>query len=170
MADDRDLDLISRANSLISANTDALAGETGRGHSRRLQRRRSFVVSTMRADREQLVERLQKIRADDDDLPVLTDVIATTDVDVPALGNASSVDNRQATALAMDLADQVNRQLADALPALLEEALAVAGEHLRQGVGTLMESVLRDFMAPHDDAQSSAAREKIGDTPSPVDD
>jgi hypothetical protein len=123
----------------------------------------------MRADREQLIERLQKMRADDDDLPVLTDVIVTTDVDVPALGNASPLDDRQATALAMDLADRVNRQLADALPALLDEALAVAGEHLRQGVGTLMESVLRDFMAPRVDTQSSHVRETIGDTPSPVD-
>lgn len=169
MAEDRELDLISRANSLIRSNADAL-GEAGRGHSRRLQRRRSFVVSTVRADRQQLVERLQKTRADDDDLPVLTDVIATTDVDVLAIGRASPVADRQATVLAMDLADRVNRQLADALPALLDEALAMAGECLRQGVGVIVARVVHDFVVAHDEAPSSPMCQQAGNTPSSVDD
>lgn len=83
--------------------------------------------------------------ADDDDLPVLTEVVSA-DAAVSEARTERS-DDTQVTLLAAEIAHAFGQQLADNLPALLEAALLNAGEELRAGLTATMESALRDFIA-----------------------
>ncbi|WP_300453725.1 hypothetical protein [Accumulibacter sp.] len=156
-------DLISRADSLIKPDA---AGE--RLESRlQMSRRRSFVASPTRADRRLAPARPTPPASDDDDLPVLTDIVlpATTE---PGANLEPLVARLRAT-LADDLADMVARQLANDLPVLLEAALLNAAEPLRQSLEATLQLALRNFVAArgqlrlplaerHDDEQSAADR------------
>ena len=122
-------DVVARANSLI-------------------RRRRSFVatppdkaepvtVSTPAATATPATE--------DDDLPILTEVISAE-----AAISEDSVDHfdeTQISILASDIAHAIGQQLTYELPTLLDAVLLTAGEELRAGLTSTMETALRDFIA-----------------------
>ncbi len=138
MADD--MDLLSRADSLIKPETAASSGDR-RDSSRRIPRRRSFVASATGTP-DTLARRSA---SDDDDVPLLTEVV------LPAPAEPVETIDRIATklrsTLADDLADRLDRQLARELPALLEATLVNAAELLQQSLETTIERVLSDFVA-----------------------
>ena len=84
----------------------------------------------------------------DDDLPVLTDVVAVED-DTTDAGNRRQerFDETQVALLAAQIAHAIGEQLASDLPELIETALASASDQLRSGIGATMETALRDFIA-----------------------
>lgn len=154
-------DLISRADSLIKPEA---SGERLEGRPQ-MARRRSFVASPMRADRR-LAPAQPTPPVDDDDLPVLTDIV------LPAPAEPADLEPmvaRLRATLADDLADRVDRQLASDLPVLLEAALINAVEPLRQSLEATLRLALRNFVAARgqlrlalgercDDEQSTADR------------
>lgn len=103
-----------------------------------MQRRRTFV-----ATRSVLPAPLPA--AEDDDLPVLTEVVSPEAA--VAEPKPERFDDTQVTLLASEIAHAFAEQLASDLPGLLETALLNAGKELRTGIATIMESALRDFLA-----------------------
>lgn len=179
MADDKDnkhdkhdKDLLSRADSLINAETGA-AHSDRRESLRRLPRRRSFVASTTVTATPAV--HLSPPSSDDDDLPLLTDVV------IPApTGPEEDVDHmasRLRSTLAADLADLVDRRLSSELPALLDAALVKAADHLRHGIAATIDTALRDFVAERgqlrlplaepDSGQAATARQQPAAHPEP---
>lgn len=84
------------------------------------------------------------VTPDDDDLPVLTDVVLAVppDPEEDAQGIAAGL----RSTLAGDLADVIDRQLADQVPALLEATLVKATGELRLGLEATIRSALSDFL------------------------
>lgn len=138
-----DSDLISRANSLI--NADAGTAGSSREISRRMRRRRSFLASTDAKDTSNVSSPPTRAASDDDDLPVLTEVVRTTG---PAPGEEfASIGDNLRPALAADLADHIGRQLSSELPLLLEVTLLNAAGQLRHGIDAVIETAMQDFLA-----------------------
>jgi hypothetical protein len=102
MADDNDL--IRRVDSLINADAGA-AGSDHRDGSRRLRRRRSFLASTTPADSSASRTPATPSGEDEDDLPVLTEVVLPAP-EVPAEDRA-----RLRETLAAELAERLDQQL-----------------------------------------------------------
>ena len=136
MADDSDL--IRRVDSLI--NAEAAAGGDRRDDSRRLRRRRSFLASTTSADSSASMMPATPSVEDEDDLPVLTEVILPAP-DIPEENSA-----RLRETLAADLAERLDRQLQSEILALVEAALLTATDYLQNGIAATIEAVLRDFI------------------------
>ena len=103
-----------------------------------MQRRRTFV-----ATRSVLPAPLPA--AEDDDLPVLTEVVSPEAA--VAEPKTERFDDTQITLLASEIAHAFGEQLANDLPILLETALLRASKELRSGISEIMESALRDFIA-----------------------
>ena len=103
-----------------------------------MQRRRTFV-----ATRSVLPAPLPA--AEDDDLPVLTEVVSPEAA--VAEPKTEHFDDTQITLLASDLAHAIGQQLTYELPTLLEAVLINAGEELRIGITETMETALRDYIA-----------------------
>ena len=82
---------------------------------------------------------------EDDDLPVLTEIVSAEAA--VSEDKTDRFDETQVTLLASDIAHAIGQQLTDDLPALLEAALLNAGEELRAGITSTMETALRDFIA-----------------------
>lgn len=82
---------------------------------------------------------------DDDDLPVLTEVV----VPEPTVSEPGAVclDEALVASLAAELAHAIERQLAIELPTLIEASLLTAKEELRAGISATMQMALRDFLA-----------------------
>lgn len=139
MADNQDL--VRRANSLIKPALDLASGDRPEGR-RRMRQRRSFVALAAVTDTADS-ERLRQPDGDDDDVPVLTDVVLAA----PAAPEEDEdrIAARLRTALAAELAEVVDRQIANQLPALVEAALAQAAEQVRQGMAAAIETALLDF-------------------------
>lgn len=136
MADDSDL--IRRVDSLI--NAEAAAGGDRRHDSRRLRRRRSFLASTTPADSSAGIAPAPSSGEDEDDLPVLTEVVLPTP-DIPEENSA-----RLRETLAADLAERLDRQLQSEMLTLVEAALLTATDYLQNGIAATIEAVLRDFI------------------------
>ena len=118
-------DVVGRANSLM-------------------RQRRSFVAKPARPP-EINVASPPPVTSDDDDLPVLTEVVSA---DAAVSDEPSErFDETEVSLLASDLTHAIGQQLSFELPALLEAALLNAGEELRSGIDAIMESALRDFIA-----------------------
>jgi len=107
-----------------------------------MKRRRSFVAKT--------ASNIQSASAplpasDDNDLPVLTEVVSAE----AAVSEVSPdrFDETQVSLLASDIAHAIGQQLTYELPTLLEATLLNAGEELRAGITSTMETALRDFIA-----------------------
>ena len=107
-----------------------------------MRRRRSFVAKT--------ASNIQSANAplpasDDNDLPVLTEVVSAE----AAVSEVSPdrFDETQVSLLASDIAHAIGQQLTYELPTLLEATLLNAGEELRAGITSTMETALRDFIA-----------------------
>ena len=150
MADNNDV--FNRADSLMSRTESSLAG--GR-------RRRAFVAnpapqddSTASAASRNGVPLMPKLEevvfpatppAEEDDLPVLTEVVAP-EAAVAETG-ADRFDETLVAILASDLARAIEQQMAIELPTLIEASLLTAQEELRAGISATMEMALRDFLA-----------------------
>ena len=111
-----------------------------------MRRRRTFVAARPRPPEIASVPpNLAPQVAEDDDLPVLTEVVA-----VDAAGfteHSERFDETQVSLLASDIAHAIGQQLTSDLPNLLETTLLNAGEELRAGITATMETALRDFIA-----------------------
>ena len=108
-----------------------------------MRRRRSF-VATQPATPPAPLGMPQPV-AEDDDIPVLTEVISAEAA--VSEGSTNRVDETQITLLASDLAEAIGQQLTYELPTLLEAVLINAGEELRLGITETMETALRDYIA-----------------------
>ena len=108
-----------------------------------MRRRRSF-VATQPATPPAPLGMPQPV-AEDDDIPVLTEVISAEAA--VSEGSTNRVDETQVTLLASDLAEAIGQQLTYELPTLLEAVLINAGEELRVGITETMETALRDYIA-----------------------
>jgi len=126
-------DVVERADSLMQGGTSPFGS----------RRRRSFVAATTR-DAEFTNTPLPTI--DDDDLPVLTDVVPA---EVEQVSEASSEPDEEAllSIIAADLVHSIEQQLAIELPTLIEATLINAQNELRAGVNSTLEMALRDFLA-----------------------
>ena len=110
-----------------------------------MRRRRSFVAARPSAPQIASVDSLPPQVIEDDDLPVLTEVVSA---DAAGFDEHSErFDETQVSLLASDIAHAIGQQLTFDLPSLLETALLNAGEELRAGITAIMESALRDFIA-----------------------
>ncbi len=106
-----------------------------------MMRRRSFVANrpTPAAARD------AGLPAPDEDLPVLTEIVsADAALTQPPVERHAET---QVSLLAAEIAHAFGEQLANDLPALLENALNQANQELRAGIAAIMESALRDFIA-----------------------
>ena len=137
-----DGDLIRRADSLINPEADP-AGVDRRESSRRLRRRRSFIASVDRPVKLTLPDRSG---AEDEDLPVLTEVVSPAEALPEA--KAADIDTGLRQMLATDLADDVDRQLRNDLPGLIEAALCGAAEQLQRGLATTTAPAWHMFLPP----------------------
>ena len=108
-----------------------------------MRRRRSF-VATQPATKPAPLSMPQPV-AEDDDIPVLTEVISAEAA--VSEGGTNRVEETQITLLASDLAEAIGQQLTYELPTLLEAVLINAGEELRLGITATMETALRDYIA-----------------------
>lgn len=110
-----------------------------------MRRRRSFVAARPRAPEIAKPASVPLPAIEDDDLPVLTEVVSA---DAAGFDERSErLDETQVSLLASDIAHAIGQQLTFDLPSLLETALLNAGEELRTGITATMESALRDFIA-----------------------
>lgn len=108
-----------------------------------MRRRRSFVAAPP-ASPQATLGKPQPV-AEDDDIPVLTEVVSAEAA--VSEGGTNRVDETQVTLLASDLAEAIGQQLTYELPTLLEAVLINAGEELRVGITETMETALRDYIA-----------------------
>ena len=102
--------------------------------------RRSFVTPPTRVD--------SAPAGDDEDLPVLTEIVATPVGDDLAVGKPVFDENRLAE-LGAEMAQAVTQQLSFELPTLVEAAMARATEELRAGIASTIDSAVREFIAAH---------------------
>ncbi|WP_291990451.1 hypothetical protein [Candidatus Accumulibacter sp. ACC007] len=141
MADDEDL--LDRANSLINADAGARRDEQTNS-ARPMRRRRSFLASAD-SDHVDGSRRFGHRGSEDDDLPLLTDVVVAVEAEPE-----TSVDDIAANlrpTLAAEFAELIDRHLAAALPALVEAATAEAAENLRHGIEASIATAASDFIA-----------------------
>ena len=108
-------------------------------------RRRTFLATRPSAQQPGPSAPASTLPAEDDDLPVLTEVVSAE----AAISEEKPdrFDDTQVILLASEIAHAFGEQLANDLPALLETALLRAEKDLRTGIATIMESALRDFIA-----------------------
>ncbi|MFZ4535251.1 hypothetical protein [Propionivibrio sp.] len=109
-----------------------------------MRRRRSFVATPTSKAESASVPLLEN---DDDDLPVLTEVVSEAAVSEAAAITTERFDETQVSLLASEIAHAIGQQLTYELPTLLEATLITAGEELRAGITATMETALRDFIA-----------------------
>ena len=125
-------DVVDRADALMHPEGSSLVG----------RRRRNFLATpTSRVAPATMAKQAHE----DDDLPVLTEVVSAEAA--VSEDRTDRFDETQVTLLASDIAHAIGQQLTDDLPALLEAALLNAGEELRAGITSTMETALRDFIA-----------------------
>lgn len=112
-----------------------------------MRRRRSFVAAQpIRAEPIPEIPTLTTpASTPEDDLPVLTEVVSA-EASVSEK-RAERLDETEVALLAAEIAHAIEHQLAIELPTLIEAVLLNAGEELRSGINSTMESALRDFLA-----------------------
>ena len=111
-----------------------------------MRRRRSFVATrACTPEIASVVTSEPPPVIEDDDLPVLTEVVSADAAGFDERGER--FDETQVSLLASDIAHAIGQQLTCDLPSLLETALLNAGEELRAGITATMETALRDFIA-----------------------
>lgn len=106
-----------------------------------MRRRRSFVAAKSGKTETAPAE---LTLADDESLPVLTEVVSAEAA--VSEDKTDRFNETQVTLLASDIALAIGQQLTYELPTLLEAALLNAGEELRAGITSTMETALRDFL------------------------
>lgn len=106
-----------------------------------VRKRRSFVAGAHDAPRETAA-------ADDDDVPVLTEVVDLSQISGEALGaDATPPLQPMLDALAVDLIHAIEDRLAVELPELLEAAMERTRNELRHGIADALAAATRDFLA-----------------------
>ena len=107
---------------------DALAGK-----------RRSFVAGGGTGD---------ATKGDDDDLPMLTDVVDIAEVSGDQPNNLShGLSEPLLESMAAELANAVQQRLTADFPMLLDEAAERLSLELRRGIHQITEAAIRDYMA-----------------------
>lgn len=107
---------------------DALAG-----------RRRSFVAAGAATGES---------RPDDEDLPMLTEVVDITEVSGDQPNSLShGLSEPLLESMAAELANAVQQRLTTDFPLLLEDATGRLAQELRRGIHQITESAIRDYMA-----------------------
>lgn len=134
-------DIADRVNALLRAESPPPAG----------RRRRSFVAalaSTTEVTKATALPSEPELTpiSEDDDLPVLTEVVPTEVAAVPA-ENQDDIDDAKIAALISEMAQAIGEQMAFELPTLIEATLLNIGEELRAGITSTMEMALREFVA-----------------------
>ena len=112
-----------------------------------MRRRRSFVAAQpIRAEPIPEIPTLTTPASTlDDDLPVLTEVVSA-EASVSEK-RAERLDETEVALMAAEIVHAIEHQLAIELPTLIEAVLLNAGEELRSGINSTMETALRDFLA-----------------------
>jgi len=141
MADDADL--LSRADALIKPEAGAPFSEQQEPRQR-LPRRRSFIASATGMAAQ---DRQQRLFApdNDDDLPVLTDVVLP-----PATTAADEIADAAAglrAALADELAENLHRRISEELPELVAGILVRASAELRVSLQAALAETVSDYLA-----------------------
>ena len=108
-----------------------------------MRRRRSFVAALAGGSEPTRVPEPPAV--EDDDLPVLTEVVSA-EADI-CQAPSDHIDETQVSLLAADIAHAIGQQMAFELPSLLEAAFLMAGEELRAGITSTVDAALRDFIA-----------------------
>lgn len=142
MADEDDL--LSRANSLIHSDAGGSPGERRR-LPQTTRRRRSFLASLDPGERSSGNTRSARGPHDDEELPLLTDVVAGDDAESAEGSQDRAADLRPA--LSSELAVLLDRHLAAVLPGLIEAAAQVANDQLRRNLTASVAQALDDFVA-----------------------
>ena len=106
-----------------------------------MKRRRSFVA----LPGGQSAAAQPVTAAEEDDLPVLTEVVAAEEFVAKPI--AKRIDETQVSLLASEMSQAIQQQLIYELPTLIEAVLIGAGEELRAGITETMETAMRDFMS-----------------------
>ena len=109
------------------------------------RRRRSFIAS--RGSSADPVVATPPPSVEDDDLPVLTDVVPAEAESAPAPEHRERDDERRLSIIAADLVCSIEQQLAIELPMLIESTLINSQNELRSGINSIMSTALRDFLA-----------------------
>lgn len=113
----------------VLGRLDALAG-----------RRRSFVAGGATGT--------EPARSEDDDLPLLTEVVDIAEVSGDQPHNRSQVLSEPLLeAMAAELANAVQQRLTADFPALLDDAVDRLANELRRGMHQITESAIRDYLA-----------------------
>ena len=112
-----------------------------------MRRRRSFVAAQpIRAEPIPEIPTLTTPASTlEDDLPVLTEVVSA-EASVSEK-RAERLDETEVALMAAEIVHAIEHQLTIELPTLIEAVLLNAGEELRSGINSTMESALRDFLA-----------------------
>lgn len=109
------------------------------------RRRRSFVAARSAPPEAEAFSPPDSGESEEDDLPVLTEVVSAEAA--VSEDKTERIDETQVTLLASEIAHAFGQQLTNELPRLLEATLINAGEELRAGIASAMETALRDFIA-----------------------
>lgn len=130
-------DVVERADSLMRSGGNAFGG----------RRRRSFIAAQANVAVDAADTPLPSI--EDEDLPVLTDVVPAEPEPAPEpeADHRDRDDERLLSIIAADLVCSIEQQLAIELPMLIEASLINAQNELRTGISSIMGMALRDFLA-----------------------
>lgn len=148
MADNNDV--FNRADSLMRPESERAYASTPLGvrpggiSLEGGRRRRAFVAAPVMPKLEEIVFAAE-LPAEDDDLPVLTEVVAPE----AAVSEASPdrFDETLLSILAADLAHSIETRLGVELPSLIEATLESFQQDLRRGIVAATEAALKDFLA-----------------------
>lgn len=111
-----------------------------------LTRRRSFVAVPLTLSNYPPTDDLPEQAADEDDLPVLTEVVQP-EVAVADAAPVPKIDEALLAMLAKDIAHAIDQQMAIELPTLIEATLQYAKDELRAGIDSTIKIAVRDFLA-----------------------
>lgn len=128
-------DVVEQADSLVRSGGNSFGG----------RRRRSFVASQTNA--AAVTADTPPPNTEDEDLPVLTDVVPAEPEAIPEPPPRDRDDETLLSTIAADLVLSIEQQLAIELPMLIEATLINTQNELRSGISSIMGTALRDFLA-----------------------
>ena len=117
-----------------------------------MQRKRKFVAGAPEASENGAVS------TDDEDLPVLTEVVDISEVSSDAPNHAiHAPPDPRLDALGREFSQRLQQRLADELPRLIDESSARLAADVRHSVQRIADEVLREFVAGRRAQAASAA-------------
>lgn len=159
-------DVLNRADSLMRPEGERAHGSSPLGETRR---RRAFVAAPKEAPLRgaPVMPRLEEIDlaattpADDEDLPVLTEIVAPEAAVAEAAPDR--FDETLVSILAADLAHSIESRLAVELPSLIEATLDSFQQDLRRGIVAATDAALKDFLARRQQLRLPLDEPNLGD-------